>query len=327
MISPQPFSASDRSTLQSAATASGFDIRVSPWTAPADERTRRVVSATTIEELHQAAADPDFDFSPPTDARPFFFNMLKLRGVLSGAPPPAGGGIIAGNLVATSTLMALLGIAGVLVLAIIGWPLMALSRPERATRPFLWGLAYFALIGGGFMFLQIPFLQRFSVYLGHPTYTFSIILFLMIVAAGGGSFYSERLGLERLPPLQALPLGIAGLIALEALLLPAALERTVGWALPGRTATVAAFIVPLAAALGLCFPIGMRLIGRHSSQVTAWMWGVNGACGVLASILAVMVSLWLGIQTNLWIAALLYGLLALPIRALGAGGAGVRRPG
>jgi hypothetical protein len=53
------------------------------------------------------------------------------------------------------------------------------------------------------------------------------------------------------------------------------------------------------------------------------MWAVNGACGVMASILAVMISMWVGIHTNLLIAAVLYGLLALPLRklrALGAGG-------
>jgi hypothetical protein len=317
MISPEPFSDADRVTLRRAATDAGFDIQASPWTAPADDRMRRVVRAVSMSRLHEAAADPAFDFTPPTDARPFFFNMLKLRGVLRGAQPPAGGGVITGNLVATSTLLALLGIAGVLVLAIIGWPLLALGRPAVPTRAFVSGLAYFALIGSGFMFLQIPFLQRFSVYLGHPTYTFSIILFLMIVAAGGGSFFSERLNLEHTGRLQALVLGIAGLIAVEAVVLSFAMEHTVGWGLPGRTAVVAAFVVPLAAALGVCFPVGMRLIGCHSQQVTAWMWGVNGACGVLASILAVMVSLWLGIQTNLWIAAVLYALLAWPIGKLG----------
>jgi hypothetical protein len=46
------------------------------------------------------------------------------------------------------------------------------------------------------------------------------------------------------------------------------------------------------------------------------MWGVNGACGVMASIVAVMVSMWLGIQINLLIAALLYLALAVPMRAL-----------
>ena len=89
-----------------------------------------------------------------------------------------------------------------------------------------------------------------------------------------------------------------------------------GWQLPGRTLVVAAFIVPLAFALGLCFPIGMRLVGRHSDRVTAWMWGVNGACGVIASILAVMASMWLGITSSLICAAVLYALLAVPMRRL-----------
>jgi hypothetical protein len=46
------------------------------------------------------------------------------------------------------------------------------------------------------------------------------------------------------------------------------------------------------------------------------MWGVNGACGVLGSITAVGVSIWLGIQSNLIAAALLYALLLLPVAAL-----------
>ena len=102
----------------------------------------------------------------------------------------------------------------------------------------------------------------------------------------------------------------------ETLLLQTAIESTVGWGLAGRTFIVAAFVVPLAFALGYCFPIGLRLVGRRAPELTAWMWGVNGACGVMASIVAVMVSMWLGIQVNLLIAAGLYLLLALPMRAL-----------
>ena len=46
------------------------------------------------------------------------------------------------------------------------------------------------------------------------------------------------------------------------------------------------------------------------------MWGVNGACGVMASTIAVAVSMWVGIGANLWIAAALYALLAIPLRIL-----------
>jgi hypothetical protein len=48
------------------------------------------------------------------------------------------------------------------------------------------------------------------------------------------------------------------------------------------------------------------------------MWGVNGACGVMASILAVMISMWLSIDTGLVVAAVLYLLLLVPMRSLAA---------
>jgi fumarate reductase subunit D len=97
-----------------------------------------------------------------------------------------------------------------------------------------------------------------------------------------------------------------------------AIDATVAWALPGRTMMVAAFVAPLAFCLGYCFPVGMRALGRHSDALTAWMWAVNGACGVMASIVAVMISMWIGIHTNLLVAAVLYMLLAIPLKALRA---------
>jgi len=203
----------------------------------------------------------------------------------------------------------------VLVGAIIVWPLVQSGRPDLPPSVFSSAVAYFAIIGLGFMLIQIPMLQRFSLYLGHPTYTFSIVLFLMILSAGLGSILSDRLSLTGGAPVR-LPLAIGALVLVETLLLQPAIDATMGWQLPGRTLVVAAFLVPLAIALGMCFPIGMRLVGRHSDRITAWMWGVNGATGVIASILAVMGSMWLGINSSLFTAAALYALLTLPMLRL-----------
>jgi hypothetical protein len=115
---------------------------------------------------------------------------------------------------------------------------------------------------------------------------------------------------------QLAPTAIGALIVVEAVLIPGTIHATQGSPLIGRTLVAIAFIAPVSFGLGFWFPIGMRLVGRHSSQITAWMWAVNGACGVLASIIAVMVSLWLGIQANLLFAAVLYALLTLALRAL-----------
>jgi hypothetical protein len=60
----------------------------------------------------------------------------------------------------------------------------------------------------------------------------------------------------------------------------------------------------------------MVLVRRLSPDATAWMWGVNGAAGVLASIMAVAISMWLGIHVNLLAASLLYILLPLPAHIL-----------
>ena len=177
-------------------------------------------------------------------------------------------------------------------------------------------LAYFSIVGLAFMMIQIPFLQRFSVYLGHPTYTFSIILFLMILAAGLGSFASEHVDVAGSRRLDRLPPAIASGVLVETSLLQSTIESTVGWGLLGRTFIVAAFVIPLAFALGYCFPIGLRLVGRRAPQLTAWMWGVNGACGVMGSILAVMTSMWVGIDWGLVVAGASYLMLVLPMRRL-----------
>ncbi len=317
LVSPTPFSNEDGATLRRIAGEHGFTVRVAPWADATDNRLRSIANATSAADLERATRDPYLDFTAPTDRRPFFFNMLKPRGFFQ-HQASSSLGVVSGNLRATRTLMALAGVAGVLVLAIIGWPLMASGLPPVPAKVFWAAFAYFAIIGLAFMLIQIAFLQRFSVYLGHPTYTFSIILFLMILSAGLGSLASERIDLERHRQIVWLPVGIGVTVFLETMLLQPVVDLTVGWGLPGRTLVVAAFLAPLACALGYCFPIGLRLVGRHSDRVTAWMWGVNGACGVMASILAVMGSMWVGIQVNLLVAAVLYALLTVPMRHLAA---------
>lgn len=315
MISPSPFTADDADAINRTTSGMDFNVLAAPWLAPSDPRVRRIIESQSMEALEAATMDRYFDFSPPSDRRPFFFNMLKPTAFFA-RETSGSAGVVSGNLRATRTLIALAVIAAVLVVAIIGSPLLLTGRPRTPPGIFGAGLLYFGIIGFAFMLIQIPFLQRFSVYLGHPTYTFSIILFLMILSAGVGSVASERVDVVRSPRLGWLPIAIGLSVLVTMALLQPAIDATVAWRLPGRTAIVALFVAPLAFCLGYCFPVGMRALGQHSDALTAWMWAVNGACGVMASIIAVMISMWVGIHTNLLVAALLYMLLALPLRAL-----------
>ncbi|HEX6213432.1 MAG TPA: hypothetical protein VFZ38_01360, partial [Vicinamibacterales bacterium] len=317
IVSRTAFTSADRAAIDKTTEGMGFTVFAAPWRQAEDPQMRAILDARSLDALLDASADRYFDFTPPSDRRPFFFNLLKPSGFLV-REASLSGGVVGGNLRATRTLIALAVIAAVLVIAIIGSPLLLTGRPQTPRGIFGAGLLYFGIIGFAFMLIQIPFLQRFSVYLGHPTYTFSIILFLMILSAGLGSVASERIDVNRSQRVGWLPIAIGVGVLLEMVLLQPAIDATVAWGLPGRTMIVALFVAPLAFCLGYCFPVGMRVLGQHSDALTAWMWAVNGACGVMASIVAVMISMWIGIHTNLLIAAALYMLLALPLRTLRA---------
>src|SRR5260370_37209900 len=47
-------------------------------------------------------------------------------------------------------------------------------------------------MGLGFMLIEVALLQRLTIFLGHPTYSLTTILFGLLLAGGLGSFLSNR---------------------------------------------------------------------------------------------------------------------------------------
>jgi hypothetical protein len=314
MISPSPYTSADRDTLERVAADEAFAIEVAPWKGGSIDRLDRIARSRTAAALIEATADPRLDFTPPTDNRPFFFNILKARTFAwHEALPP---GVVSGNLHATTTLVVLFFIAAAMVGATIGAPLAATGLPPMAWRPFAASVLYFAAIGFGFMLVQVALLQRFAIYLGHPTHTLSITLFSMILFAGVGSYASDRFSPLSERTERALPLVAGGLLLAMAIAIPAVTTRTIGFGLPARSAIVVGLLAPVSIVLGFFFPIGMRSVAAVSPLATAWMWGINGACSVLGSIAAVAISIFVGIHANLIAAVLLYGGLFWPLAVL-----------
>ena len=291
---------------------------MSNWPAAA-LREAAIAGSRSRDDLDAAIRGEPYDYSPPTDERPYFFNMLRpasllhpmsLRntGIMSSA-----GLVAAGNLLATITLVMLAGVSACLVASMIIWPLWRSGVPAMPTGTFASALLYFSLIGIGFMMVQIPYMQRFSVYLGHPTYAIAVILFSMILCTGIGSALSDRLAVEkRALWVIVVPLSAAAVIAVATELMQPLIDTTVRYGLGVRSALVFALTAPPSLLLGVCFPTGMRLVRPLSERAMPWMWGVNGACGVLASVLAVAISIWAGIDASLHVAVACYATLPLP---------------
>ena len=320
LVSPQPLRDADLDTLERTAEEYGFTIRHSPRHPSTDPMLSALIASADEQQLLAATEHEYLDFSPPTDSRPYFFNILKPASLINAHGELEELGIVAaGNLLATYTLMLLCGLALAGVLLVIFFPLLIAGRPKIPNRVFLSGLAYFACIGTGFMMVQIPLMQRFSVYLGHPVYAVAVLLFSMILAAGAGSFLSDRIEVRRGSRWTLLiPAVIVSLLALIYAIAGPLITATISQGLLVRCLIVIVLVSLPALPMGMCFPLGLRLFREYSSQSLPWMWGMNGATGVLASVFAVAISMWSGINTSLLVAIACYALLALPASFLQA---------
>lgn len=311
MVSTDPLSERDVAVLQERSQRYGFELLLAPGVSTDHGLLSRIVASRSLDGLRATVAGEPYDYMPPTDGRPYFFNLLKLSTFWSEGLPSRTPGVLRGNLFATATLGALLLVVTLLVATVILGPLLRSGLPSMKAPPFVAAILYFSLIGTGFMLIQIGFIQRFSVYLGHPTYSVAIILFSMIVAAGIGSLLSELVPIEtRRATVVAIPLLTAALVLLVSLAIQPLIDATIHMPLVPRCLLVITLVAPPSLALGMFFPTGLRLVARISSEALPWMWGVNGACGVLASVVAVAVSMWLGIQTNFVLAVGAYASIA-----------------
>jgi hypothetical protein len=324
VLSKSPLAPSDIAALENAAAFYQHEILITPSREPTSRVMARIVNAKDRRSLEAFTDGLDFDLSPPTDERPFFFNQLPLsrplqaftvaRGLL--ATTSEGGGVRRGNLVATVTLLVLFAIALGLVVAVLIIPLRGAIKQVGA-RLVTYGTLYFSLIGMGFMLIEIGLMQRMSIFLGHPVYSLSVLLSTLILSTGAGSFLSEKLPLHSNARLVSW--GVAtGIYAFSLPFILGPLFAAFSAAELGtRIALCVAFIAPAGILLGFGFPTGMRLVSSIDSKPTPWFWGINGAAGVLASILAVTLSLALGISATLVLGALCYlGLIPVSLALL-----------
>ena len=227
------------------------------------------------------------DLTAPTDDRPFFFNQLVLTDWASiREARNAEDGVIRGNLEATKTIGVIVLLSAILVLITMIIP--SLPAVRRAQASLAWfGTLYFALIGLGFMFIEIGIIQRVSLFLGHPVYGLAIGLFSIILSTGIGSLISELLRLDTAGKLVAWSVSLCALVILLSFWFPAVVGAFEGHSLVVRVVVSLAAIVPSGLLMGFGFPTGMRLANMVDTRPTPWFWAINGSAGVLAASIAV----------------------------------------
>ncbi len=247
------------------------------------------------------------DISPATDDRPFFFKYSSWRDLRPGAMAAP---------VMESSLLLLGAAISLTALVCIYLPLRFLvGRGVRLPTRGRYGL-FFAAIGIGYFALEIAFLQRFGLFLGHPNYALSVVLAALLVTSGVGALASGRLPGGEVSVRYASYAASLLLLAERGFALPL-LPRLATLPFGARALVVFLLVAPIGFLLGTFLPSGIERLKADAPALVPWAWGVNGIFSVLAPVLAVGFSATWGIDALLLAAIPVYLLagLALPAHA------------
>jgi hypothetical protein len=314
----RPLSGEQEARALDEAARRGYDVLFAP--------SRRGGKSSFFNVLASAATpagmyrDLPIDISPPVDDRPFFFFVLKPdfwlwgrgRGRIdqgAGLPQNVGAAILVRNIFITATVFALL---------IMFLPLVFQRRGNRSpgpgeSRPPAPWLLYFAAIGAGFMFMEIPLIQKFILPLGHPVLATAVVLCTLLLSGGAGSHLWNRAGEKRLASRIVAVTALAAACGLAAaLFLDGVIQGLVAMPAWARTAAALITVAPLGFVMGGAFPMAVRLAAESRDASVAWLWAINGAFSVQSSVLAMMLSISLGFKVCFFAAAAAY-LLALAV--------------
>ena len=215
-----------------------------------------------------------YDLRPTWDDRPFFFQMIYFTDALDMLFHPEAIHGQTFNYYAPLVLLTLLVISMIFVALFFVVPL-AVSQGVQSLSP-TWG-TYFILLGLGFMFVEIPLLQKGSLYLGHPTYSLSVVLFSMLTFTGLGSHWSGRLSIPQLQQsLWRYLFAVGTLVACTILTLEWIIPTTIGLSLSARVGIMVFTTGMLAFLMGVAFPSGIRLFSESQRNAVPWVWALNG---------------------------------------------------
>jgi hypothetical protein len=206
------------------------------------------------------------------------------------------------NLTGISMLYILLVVTVVLSVVFIIGPLFLMR--DRVPLPKKWGLVglvFFASIGFGYILVEISQLQRLIIFLGHPIYSITVVLFSMLFASGLGAMASNMWTqkMQRSFPVFISMAILLGLLVFVIYMQPGILKVFEKSTLYIRISIAISFLMPLGFFMGLPFPIGMELAVARSKEHTPWFWAINGATSVVSSVLSVCISIAWGFTATL----------------------------
>ncbi|MBW2980391.1 hypothetical protein KY360_03175 [Candidatus Woesearchaeota archaeon] len=257
--------------------------------------------AGLFENREQLYDEYLFDITPVTDDKPYFFNFFRWSklALLYESMGKKWEPFFEGGFIVNFVLVQAVLLSFVLILL----PIYRFKKIKKKIIGKNRLLAYFFCIGIAFIFIEIALIQKFILFLGHPIYAISTVLFSVLIFAGIGAYFSKRFKLKKL---RAIIPALSILILIYLASIKYIFNLFIGNSIIIKIILSAALIAPLAYLMGNPFPLGIRLADRINNKLIPWAWAVNGCASVLSSVLAVIIAMALGFRVVLFLASIFY---------------------
>jgi spermidine synthase len=301
-----------------------FDLAYYPGMSRAEANRYNILAAPRFYDAATALLGPErdrflaeykFHVAPSTDDRPFHFHFFKWRHFPEMLALRARGGmglLELGYIVLVAALLQAVVVSVVLVVL----PLLWMRRSDDSS-DITWSrgilVGYFLSIGLAFLFIEIAFIQLFVRFLGHPVYSVTVILASFLLFAAAGSRLTEAFE-DSVSDGRKLAIAvstIAAICVLYVAVLPGVITHFAGVGGVWRATIAVLLVAPLAVAMGMPFPLGLRSLTGKRPDLIPWAWAVNGCASVVSAVLAVVLAMHFGFAAVILSAATLYVLAAL----------------
>ena len=258
------------------------------------------------EEREKLYSEYPFNIKPAVDDKPYFSQFLQWKSI-SQLSEFFGNQFVPFFEVGYVLLYLTFILIVIFALILIILPLVKLGWKGGKKS---WALIYFSGLGTGYMFIEIIFIQQFTLYFGNVIYSAAAVVSLMLISSGFGSLVSQKL--------QATPNRIIGIISfivialiIYTVFLPSLLKTTIVFTLPVKIIITALLIAPSAFFMGMPFPLGLRMLSLKNEIQVPWAWGINGVFSVISTVLATIIAIELGFVWVMIFAAGAYSLSLL----------------
>jgi len=314
-----PFTAEEIAIYEKVAKAQNFFVYYRPGMTLPDPLPETLGRSRYFLDLFKAESEGTldayiasypFDIRAATDDKPFFYNVHRMGDYFKLGNPDA----VHYENIGIFTLVVLLIQTVSMTVVLIVIPLWWFHR-EGLRIPGRNGyLVYFGGLGLGFMLIELGLMQKLALYLGHPTYSISIVLATMLLFSGIGSLVSGTLSWTHQRVIRVSIGAVMAFMLAYLFLLPWLIHATLDLPFGLRAAATVGLIGPLSFFMGMPFPTGLRLITSAGERFVPWAWGINGIASVMGSVAAIFFAMSFGFTAVLLLGVVCYLFSALSLR-------------